>query len=94
MSQVFLLPVFGLLCFLVLNIIMHACTFFKVFSRSVGFFACALLHLLEKVPGVIAFLSYEYLFLSLEAPGLLGFVPPISISVSLSVSLSLLISIN
>jgi hypothetical protein len=85
-SQVFLLPVFGLLCFLVLNIMMHACTFFKVFSRSVGFFACAFLHLLEKVPGVIAFLSYEYLFLSLEAPGLLGFVPPIS--------LSLLISIN
>jgi hypothetical protein len=78
--QVFLLPVFGLLCFLVLNIIMHACAFLKVFSRSFGFFACAFLHLLQKVPGVIAFLSYEYLFLSLEAPGLLGFAPLISLS--------------
>jgi hypothetical protein len=59
---------------------MHACTFLKVFSRSVGFFAYAFLHLLQKVPGVIAFLSNEYLFLSLEAPGLLGFAPLISLS--------------
>jgi hypothetical protein len=29
---------------------------------------------------VIAFLCYEYLFLSLEAPGLLGFAPLISLS--------------
>ncbi len=72
--------------------VMHACAFLKVFSRSFGFFACTFLHLLEKVPGVIAFLSYQYPFLSVEAPGLLGFVPPISLSLSLSLSLS--ISIN
>ncbi len=54
--------------------------FSKFFPDLLAFFACAFLHLLQKVPGVIAFLCYEYLFLSLEAPGLLGFAPLISLS--------------